>query len=162
MRNISLLSGIVHEHADARSIPRALMDRLVEVESDWDQWAVRYEPQYTAVVDVVEYANHNRTTPATENVLQKCSWGPCQVLGATARRLGYTGPLPQLADPHINVALAALLLAELRNHGVHHRSWRWVITAYNHGPGWEQINPRWDRAGYTSQYYAVLAELGEG
>mgnify|MGYP001566084632 CR=1 FL=1 len=162
MTKINHMIAHVNAHADAGSIPRPLLLRLVEIESSWNPWAVRYEPQYTAVVDVESNAEYNDVTPATETMMQKCSWGPCQVLGATARRLGYRGPLTRLVETTVNLALATQLLSVLRDSTGKRRPWRWVLTAYNHGPGWARINPRWDRDGYTAQYQDVLEELGEG
>lgn len=153
------LETLAMTEAEKQGIPVDLFTRLIETESGWNVYAVRYEPNFkrftTPAPGVV------KTTWDTERELQKCSWGLCQIMGYTARLEGWEKPIPQLLGPKPNLELGALYLARLRQRSPGEASWRWAITAYNHSEHWERINPAWWHQGYTAKYHDILSQLGE-
>ncbi len=153
------IDALAGELAEAHGIPTTLLLRLIEVESNGNPWAVRYEPTFDRFHTPAPGAL--KTTWQTERELQRMSWGLCQIMGWTARRLGFTDPLPRLVDPAVNLQLACTYLTQLHDHDSAGHSWRWAITAYNHGEKWEQIEPQWFRNGYTGHFHDTLSALGE-
>ena len=153
------IDNLAGEIAEAHAIPPALLLRLIEVESSGDPWAVRYERNFARF----HYDNNSRihTTVETERELQRMSWGLCQIMGYTARRLSWTDPIPRLLDPVANLKVACTYLLQLHSDARAKQSWRWAITAYNHSERWEQINLEWWHEGYTNKYHAILSSLGE-
>jgi soluble lytic murein transglycosylase-like protein len=71
----------------------ALVCAIVDQESEWDTWSIRYEPgfrsRYVAPLEL----------PPTAEIARSISWGLMQLMGQSARELGYTGQLAQLCDP---------------------------------------------------------------
>jgi soluble lytic murein transglycosylase-like protein len=118
----------------------ALFAGLIHTESHWNPHAVRYEPGY-----YVRYVEPKPGMSATEAHCRAMSWGLCQVMGDTARRLGFTGRyLAELCDPLTNIELAAELLK--RNYG-QTNSWDAALAMYNGGPVGNREKP------YRNQYY---------
>src|SRR3990172_3290967 len=151
---------LIETVAEAWGIPPMLLHRIAVVESNMNTWATRYEPAYRYHHHMA--AAHLRTTPETEAIHQRTSWGLCQIMGASARDFKYREALPMLCDPAINLRIACRILADLRDDDKQTpRTWRWTLNAYNHGTGWEFVNPRWEREGYIEQYQSVLEQLGE-
>jgi soluble lytic murein transglycosylase-like protein len=82
-------------------VDHAVMAAIFTVESNWDPYAVRYEPRFDlSRYPASTYAKALHVTEDTEKVLAACSWGLGQIMGATARGLSFAGPLPQLCDPY--------------------------------------------------------------
>ena len=140
-------------------VPEKLLQQLITVESDWNPWATRFEPLFRHRTK--ENTGRGGTTLETENIHQATSWGLCQIMGYTARRLGWEGPIPALLDPESNLRYACLYLNQLYENPRGSHSWRWAITAYNHGALWDEHDPAWFRAGYTAKFNDVLSMLGE-
>lgn len=111
----SQLLGLVQTKAAQYKVDPKLLDAIIIVESAYNPWAVRFEQDFPHIAVPTVFAKNNRTTIATERMLQKFSWGLCQVMGGTARYLSYGGPLTQLVDPEINLTVACKFLANLAN-----------------------------------------------
>ena len=71
---------------------------LVTIESGYRQYALRFESKYRWLYKVPHYAMAQGITHSSEEILQKCSIGLCQIMGATAREFGFEDPLPALFD----------------------------------------------------------------
>lgn len=108
-----------------------VMAAIITVESAWRHWAVRFEPGFDlGESPTAKYAKENHITAATEAVLEKCSWGLGQVMGATARWLGFSGPLNSLCEPHTGMLWAVKYYARLSKR---YESRDDRIAAYNAG-----------------------------
>lgn len=83
---------------------------LVERETTWDPWKIRYEHGFYS-----RYVQKQLDTGAlidmTEARARAFSWGLCQVMGEEARERGYTGHLAQLCDPATGLEIGAITLA---------------------------------------------------
>lgn len=97
--------ALARKVALAAGLDDAIFCGLVEQESDFDNWAIRYEPAfYKKYVQPIGL-------PETEAQARSFSWGCCQVMGQVAREMGYKLPLPQLCDWEIGLQQGAKVLA---------------------------------------------------
>jgi len=146
--------------ARRENIPAPLLMRLCQVESDLLPWQVRYEPEYRWIArDWLTKSFHNE---ATELILQKCSWGLTQIMGSTARDAGFSGCLPNLVEPELNLTIACKLLGGLKASDRGNGTWRFALAAWNAGLGGLVDRPERLTSGYIVQYEGTLAALGEG
>ena len=118
---------------------------LIHAESNWNPYAIRYEPAY-----YTRYVQPLDGLTATEEHSLAMSWGLCQIMGQTARRMGFMGKyLAELCDPLTNLEYAARLLKE--NYNETH-SWTAALAMYNGGPTGNRQPP------YRNQYYVDRVE----
>jgi len=75
---------------DQYGIPGRLLEAVIHVESGGNRWAIRHEPGYPWLHEVERYAL-GPPSRATEKMAQETSWGLMQVMGATARWMGFEG-----------------------------------------------------------------------
>jgi soluble lytic murein transglycosylase-like protein len=84
----------------------ALVCAIVEQESSWDAYAIRYEPafrtRYVAPLGL----------PPTEEIARSISWGLMQVMGQVAREHGFQDKfLSVLCDPAAGLDIGCAVLA---------------------------------------------------
>jgi hypothetical protein len=116
--------------ATRNGIDQTLLAAIVMQESGGNPWATRLEPGFGYLWDVAEgkpyrapgnvtsvYAPKGFRSPPgvsanTEWICQKSSWGLCQVMGATARWMGFGGHfLSELCEPTQGAEYGARYLA---------------------------------------------------
>lgn len=103
------LVSLARKAAAAQSLDPALVCAIVEQESSWNPWAMRYEPAFFAKYVANLYTNNKIT--ASEAYARGFSWGLCQVMGQVAREMGFDGPfLSQLCEPETGLAVGCKLL----------------------------------------------------
>lgn len=88
------LINMAKEIAGRYALDPALVCAIVEQESGWNPWAIRYEPAFYA-----HYVMPQRGLSATEAYARAFSWGLMQIMGEVAREEGFKGDLPSLCDP---------------------------------------------------------------
>src|SRR5437016_1759983 len=82
------LVALAHEAARAHSLWPELVCAVIEQESSWDPWALRYEPAfYARYVEPQLYRGMIRQE--TEARARAFSWGLMQVMGQVAREHGF-------------------------------------------------------------------------
>jgi soluble lytic murein transglycosylase-like protein len=92
--------------AAQRSLDPALVCAVVEQESSWDTFAIRYEPAFRTRY-VVPLA-----LPPSEEIARSISWGLMQVMGQSARKHGFTPKsLAALCDPSAGLSIGCAVLA---------------------------------------------------
>lgn len=79
-------------------IDAALICAIIEQESGFNPWAIRYEPAFFN-----RYIIPLQLTNITEAQARSFSWGLMQIMGQAARELGYSGHMAQLSDPETNL-----------------------------------------------------------
>ena len=105
----SQLVAQARKAAAAQSLDPALVCAVVEQESGWNPWAIRYEPQFFAKYVASLYTNNKIT--ASEAYARGFSWGLMQVMGQVARETGFDGAfLSALCDPEQGLAVGCKLL----------------------------------------------------
>lgn len=86
------------------------MCAVIEQESDWNPWSVRYESGFYA-----RYVGKLYTVgkiSATEAFTRSTSWGLMQVMGQVAREYGFAGAsLVELCDPVVGTEFGCQVLA---------------------------------------------------
>jgi len=127
---------LIENAARTWGLPREIVAAVVGVESGGNAWAFRYEPAF--------YERHVAGNPSvrpkapcsldSERQALATSWGLMQVMGSTARGLGFQGPfLSALTDPAIGLDYGCRLLAQLRDRLLERHGWPGVAAAYNAG-----------------------------
>lgn len=104
------LHKLAEMYAQRYGLFEHIVKGIVEQESNWDPWAVRYEPEFEA-----RYVDWKILTP-TERKLRSCSWGLMQVMGQTAYEDGYRGNLLLLIDPDLGLAWGCQVFAHKLQH----------------------------------------------
>src|SRR5437899_2957568 len=95
---------IAENKAGEHGIDPALLKALCEAESSWNPWAARWEPNFFRKYVAPLYSASKIEGGATEAYMRAMSWGLGQVMGQTARELGFTGQfLTELCDPPIGL-----------------------------------------------------------
>ena len=92
------LVSLARKIAAAHSLDPSLVCAVVEQESSWNVWAIRYEPMFFAKYVAPLFTNNKIS--ASEAYARGFSWGLMQVMGQVARENGYGEPfLSALCDP---------------------------------------------------------------
>jgi soluble lytic murein transglycosylase-like protein len=102
--------AIVADVAGAHKLDQPLVCAVIEQESNWNPWAVRYETDFfTRYVRSPYLAGKFAITEAQTRTM---SYGLMQVMGEVARELGFDGEfLTELCDPRVGVEFGCRLLA---------------------------------------------------
>lgn len=103
------LVSLARKAAAAQSLDPALVCAIIEQESSWNPWAMRYEPAFFTKYVANLYTNNKVT--ASEAYARGFSWGLMQVMGQVAREIGFDGAfLSALCDPEQGLATGCKLL----------------------------------------------------
>ena len=96
--------------ATAHGLDPALVCAVIEQESAWNPWAVRYEPGFLSRYVAPLYTAGKFS--ATEAYTRAMSWGLMQVMGQVAREFGFQKiSLSELCDPAIGIEFGCRVLA---------------------------------------------------
>ena len=105
----SQLVALARKAASTQSLDPALVCAVVEQESGWNTWAIRYEPAFFSKYVAPLYTNNK--VSATEAYARGFSWGLMQVMGQVAREAGFDAPfLSALCDPEQGLAVGCRVL----------------------------------------------------
>jgi soluble lytic murein transglycosylase-like protein len=103
---IDLARQIASEH----SLEPALVCAVIEQESAWNPWAVRYEPGFLSRYVAPLYTAGKLS--ATEAYTRAMSWGLMQVMGQVAREFGFEeSSFAELCEPATGVEFGCRILA---------------------------------------------------
>src|SRR6266852_540219 len=103
------LIALARKAAGAQSLDPALVCAVIEQESAWNPWAMRYEPLFFAKYVAPLYTNNQIS--ASEAYARGFSWGLMQVMGQVARENGFTAEfLSALCEPRQGIALGCVVL----------------------------------------------------
>src|ERR1700732_2467707 len=103
------LVAMASRAAAAQSLDPALVCAVVEQESGWNPWAMRYEPAFFAKYVAPLYTNNK--VSASEAYARGFSWGLMQVMGQVAREHGFDPLfLSTLCDPEHGLAIGCKVL----------------------------------------------------
>lgn len=94
---------IVSRECRLKKLKEEVIEAIIQVESGWKDKIARYEKRFVYTHKVDFFAKIHKITPETENMFQKCSWGLMQIMGGTARDLGFSGWIPDLWEPEHNI-----------------------------------------------------------
>ncbi|HXL23037.1 MAG TPA: lytic transglycosylase domain-containing protein [Candidatus Dormibacteraeota bacterium] len=100
---------LARKFATLQSLDPALVCAVIEQESSWNPWAIRYEPAFFAKYVASLYTNNK--VSASEAYARGFSWGLMQVMGQVAREFGFDSPfLSALCDPEQGIAIGCKVL----------------------------------------------------
>jgi hypothetical protein len=121
--------GTITIAAEAHRLEARLVGAMVLTESAGETWAVRYEQGYRYLFQPARVKPEG-CSMASEINAQQCSWGLMQIMGGTARELGFRGWMPELCRPEIGLEYGAKYLAkQIKRFG----SVEAGVAAYNMG-----------------------------
>lgn len=96
------LIALAKQKAREHGLDPLLVCAIVEQESDWNPWAIRFEPGFFAKYVAPLYTQSK--VSATEAYARAFSWGLMQLMGQSARERGFANTfLPSLLDPATNL-----------------------------------------------------------
>ena len=102
---------LARDAANAQSLWPELVCAIVEQESAWDRWALRYEPAFYARYVEPQLAR-GAIASEGEARARAFSWGLMQVMGQVAREHGFaSAPLAALCDPGVCLAVGCRVLS---------------------------------------------------
>ena len=103
------LVALARRAAAVQSLDPALVCAVVEQESGWNPWAMRYEALFFAKYVAPLYTNNK--VSASEAYARGFSWGLMQVMGQVARETGFDPVfLSSLCDPDQGLAIGCKVL----------------------------------------------------
>lgn len=141
------------------NVPLDLLKAIIQVESGGDPWAMRYEPDFRWLVNLETGERYEGepermpspagVSPYTEWVAQRTSWGLMQIMGATARGLGFNEPfLSRLCRDETGLTYGCKHLVQLYER---HGSWEAAAAAYNAGSPRRTDDGEWENQGYIDK-----------
>ena len=150
---------LIEKAAADHGLPARLVAATVGVESGGNTWAFRFESGFYQ-----RYVKPNTSIRAlgpcsldTERQAQATSWGLMQVMGATARSLGFAGPfLSALCVPETGLEFGARFLAKLRDRHLALHGWPGVVCAYNAGSVRKDPEGRFANQAYVDRIAQAL------
>lgn len=92
------LIALARETAQRHKLDPALVCAVVEQESGWEPWAIRFEPEFFHLY-IAKMVREGKLHMVTEEYARAMSWGLMQLMGECAREHGYAGRLAALCDP---------------------------------------------------------------
>jgi soluble lytic murein transglycosylase-like protein len=150
---IALIQAKAIEH----DVDPLLLQAICKVESNFNPWAIRYEPDYRYTINPMDWGHKLGITPQSEEFLQKSSLGLCQVMGALARELGHSDHLSQLFIPALNLNYACKYLKRQMKR---FQKQDQLISSYNAGtPRWNHGESRWENQVYVNKVQAEMQRI---
>jgi soluble lytic murein transglycosylase-like protein len=97
--------------AEAHALWPEVVCAIVEQESSWNPWALRYEPAFYEKYIAPQLAR-GKIVDLTESHARAFSWGLMQVMGQAAREHGFNGAsLAALCDPAAGIEIGCRVFA---------------------------------------------------
>lgn len=154
------MDDVIKAQAEENGLDADLVRAIVNKESSWNQWAMRFEPvvyasgKYLLTPD--KYASRLLISIETEKVAQSCSWGPMQVMGFLARELGFFGELTKLTMPDFGIKYGCQQLKRLSQRYGEESD---VISAYNQGNARKTAGGMYENQKYVDDVHSNLIKL---
>lgn len=101
---IENLIAIASHECATRGLDPKVISALIHTESGWNCDVSRYEAGFRWTFNADKFSQRLGITLATETMHQMTSWGPMQLMGGTARSLGFTGYCHTLCYAEIGIS----------------------------------------------------------
>lgn len=134
------LEKIAEKWANHFELDPDLVKALIEVESAWDTWAVRFEPGWRWYLNPKKWSRLVQVSERTEEICQAMSWGLCQVMGTVARELGHKEDIPKLCEPEVGIYYGC---KKLKKEIDRWDSIRNGLAAYNAGSPYRRVGQQY-------------------
>lgn len=149
----------IYDIAKSVNLDPVLVEAIAHVESGGHAYKVRYEPGYRWLFQPDVFSRSLNITLDTEKVLQSCSWGLMQIMGATARQHGFKEDMPLLCNPEKNLFYGCKHLKSLVNKYPIQAD---AIAAYNAGTPKEMENGKYFNQHYVDKVTKQIMLIGRG
>lgn len=156
---------VISISAEKEGIDPNLVAAIVWQESRGNRYAWRYEANYQWLFKPQDFASPLGCSLDTEIAGQKFSYGLAQLMGGTARDLGFKGHFGELFDAFTNLSYACKLLARLsKQYSRKNEKGIWlnteaIISAYNAGSPRKTDKGKWVNEQYVRAVMGYRAEL---
>lgn len=150
------IRNIIKEECARQKIDPSIIEALVEVESGGNPKVARYERQFAYLFKDLEMAKLMRIPQDTERVFQKTSWGPLQLMGGTARWLGYSSWLPDLCDTRVGILWGCMYYKRVCDKQIYLND---KIATFNAGSVRRKEDGTYVNQGYVDKTLAALAAI---
>lgn len=154
-QNGFLISSYIPLFASEYNIPEEIIRAICAVESNYQPLACRYEPAFQWIWQVDHYAGLLVQSRDTELIQQKTSWGPAQIMGSTARQMGFDGYLTDLSTWHHGLRYAVKYMAHLKQRFPQGYDW---VAAYNAGSPRRKADGTYVNQGYVDRVISKLPQ----
>lgn len=147
----------IYDISKSFNLDPVLVEAIVVVESGGHPYKVRYEHGYRWLFEPEVLARNLKITVDTETILQSCSWGLMQIMGATARSSGFREDMPLLCNPEKNLFYGCRHLKSLVNKYPIQSD---AIAAYNAGSPKEMANGKYFNQAYVDKVTKQMMLIG--
>ncbi len=131
--DLNSINTLITQYGLLFSIPTTWMQAIITQESQFNTYAIRYEPNYRYTYKPEYYAKASALVSLnTEMMTQKMSWGLAQIMGGLAREQGHNGLMGELLDPETNIKHLCIRIKDLRKISVIPDD---IFAMFNGGPG---------------------------
>ncbi len=153
---VSLLSfkdNIIKTSREYGVNPQWMMAIIMQ-ESGGNPNLYRYEPKYHYFLKPGYFANLNHISMMTEISSQRTSWGLGSICGGLAREQGYTGLLPNLLNPELNIRHIGIRMRYLQSLSPVKDE---IFSMYNYGPAGlhKHLNPDYVQ-GVNAELFKII------
>lgn len=129
---------------------------IARIESSYNAYAIRYEPNFRYSLAIETYAKQNILSYDTEKALQSMSIGPMQVMGLIIREMSFKGNLAEvIANPKLGIRYGLL---KLRSLVARYENEDHVISSYNAGSV-RKIDGKFSNQAYVDKVKVQLNKL---
>lgn len=149
------LKNIILVKALSYGVDPKLAQSIAQVESQYNPWSMRYEPNWMYYYNPLLYSKNLGTTLATERALQQISYGLMQIMGSVARELGFDEELPKLCDPALGAQYGCMKLADIKKNYSDEQD---IISAYNAGTP-SKVGGKYRNNDYVNKVTEALLKL---
>ena len=147
------LLGLIVALATQAGLPPEMVLAIIEAESGGNPYATAFNPNAAVKMQLKRPAI---CSEGTDGVHQRTAWGVMQVMGLTARGLGFEGWLPELVEPEINIRLGVAYLAELKKRFFAAHGLDGVIAAYRKGSPRKTSEGKFLSQGYVDRIKQLM------
>jgi len=127
---------------------------IAEIESNFDEFAIRFEPSWKYAFNCDVFGKNVGITEDSERIVQMCSIGMMQTMGTVVRELGFRGNLLELTRPECAIKYGCLKIKELMKRHSYQDD---LISAYNCGTP-KKIDGKYTNEVYVSKVRAAFAK----
>lgn len=116
MREVDqLILDTINKYSAAYNISSKFLLALIETESGFNPYAFRYEPNYRWVYPVDPIAKKLNITKESALIMQKCSYGLCQIMGAVFYEFNFIISQAEMYNIDTNIKCACMILGRRKD-----------------------------------------------
>lgn len=149
------LLGLIFALSAQAELPPEMALAIIEAESGGNPYATAYSPAAAAKTQLKRPAI---CSDGMESVQQRTAWGLMQVMGLTARGLGFEGWLSELVEPELNIRLGITYLSQLKTRFYETHGIDGVIAAYRKGTPRRTTEGKFTCQGYVDRVKTLMAK----